>query len=64
MGDSIEELYEFDEDLSIEKIKDYWSEYNLFLVIKRDKEISFEEFMHEYHSDLTCNRVFVDLIYV
>lgn len=58
MGDGIEELWEFPEDLSNEEIKEAYCSY---LESHFD---SFEEYIEEYNPQLGGIRLFVEEIYI
>jgi len=59
LGDGIEELYNFPDDVTDEEIKTLYSEY-----LRMDEYETFEEYLDEYAPQVQGERLFVDEIYV
>lgn len=68
MGDGIEELYHFPDDVTNEEIKKLYKEWEQFTAeesIRDNGEYStFEEYLDEYAPQMQSIRLFVDEIYV
>jgi len=62
LGENVEELWYFPDEISNDQLKSWYEEYeeNTF----DHNEESFEDFMGNKYSEIECNRVFVDEIYV
>jgi hypothetical protein len=62
LGENVEELWYFPDEISNDQLKSWYEEYeeNTF----DHNEESFEDFMENKYSEIECNRVFVDEIYV
>ena len=59
LGDGIEELYSFPDDVTDEEIKTLYNEY-----LEMDEYETFEEYLEEYAPQVQGERLFVDEIYV
>ncbi len=59
MGDGIEELWYFPNDVTTEEIKEVYSHYN-----KQGDYDTFEEYLEQYNPQMDAERVFVNEIYV
>ncbi len=63
MGDNIEELWNFPDEVTDEQIETWCKEY-----LNQDSEDeyydSLDEFMDKKYPEVDCNRVFVDEIYL
>lgn len=68
MGDGVEELYNFPDDVTNEEIKKLYKEWRQFTAeesIRDNGEYStFEEYLDEYSPQMQAIRLFVDEIYV
>lgn len=58
LGECIEELWEFDEDIKDEQITEFYKEYQ-----ESEYEL-FDEFMEEQHPEVQAERKFVDEVYI
>lgn len=60
LGEGIEELWEFPDDITDEEIKEVYKTYQNH----PDYEESFEEYLEEYNPQMQGERKFVDEIYI
>lgn len=54
LGENTEELWYFPYDIEIETIKAFYKQYEESVCD------DFEQFMNEFHSEIDCERVFVE----
>lgn len=59
LGDGVEELWEFEDDIGDGDIEGYYKEY-----LDYEASESFEDFMELFHPEVECGRKFVDEIYI
>lgn len=62
LGENVEELWYFPENISIQEIKTF------FKIFEEDTFghncCDFEEFMSNYYSEIECERIFAEEVYV
>jgi len=68
LGDGVEELYYFPEDVTDEEIQKLYKEWDWFTAEESSKDnneyTTFEEYLEEYAPQMDAERVFVDEVYV
>ena len=64
LGDGIEELWNFSEGTTDEKIKEWYTAWMYYEDPEEKEPLTFDEWMDKFHDQVYCERVFVDEIYV